>query len=367
MDNNLFLLLTARNLSGEASEHDINELEKFFKEDDMFRKKYDLLKAHWENKNSIPTNIDTALQKIMVQIQNNKNESEEINSISTSNKKSGVIKFLLRFSKVAAILIVCLSGAYFIYQKATSYSFNKTASNEIPWQIQQTSKGGKSTITLSDGTKVIMNADSRLKFPHSFNGATREVYLTGEAFFNVAHNSSMPFIIHTDKINIKVLGTEFNVKSYPDDSTSETTLIHGLIEVTLKDRPDDRIILKPKEKLIVSNKTEEKSSSEIKKTSPVHSAELLISSLHYISKSDSAVVETSWVDNKLVFQDESFGKLAEDMGRKYDVDIQFKNDAIKKYRFTGIFEKETVTEALDALQLTEKFKYNVDGTTIIIY
>lgn len=97
MDNQLFLLLTARKLSGGASEHDIKELEKLFKEDDLFRKKYAILKAHWENKNSISTDIDTALQKIMVQIQNDKKESEKINSTAIPNKKSGVLKFLLRF------------------------------------------------------------------------------------------------------------------------------------------------------------------------------------------------------------------------------------------------------------------------------
>jgi ferric-dicitrate binding protein FerR (iron transport regulator) len=195
MDNQLFLLLTARNLSGEASEHDIKELEKFFEEDDLFMKKYDLLKAHWENKNSISTDTDRALQKMMLQIQNDKNDNEKMNSISMLNKKSGVIKFLLRFSKVAAILIVCLSGAYFIYQKAGTGLLGKIASKEI-LQIRQTPKGGKSTITLADGTKVIMNADTRLKFPQNFTGATREVYLTGEAFFDVAHNAKKPFIIH---------------------------------------------------------------------------------------------------------------------------------------------------------------------------
>jgi ferric-dicitrate binding protein FerR (iron transport regulator) len=367
MDNQVFLLLTARKLSGEASEQDIIDLEKLLSENDLFRKKYELLKAHWDSKKSIPTDIDTALQKIMLQIQKAERESEIIKTVGPSLTKSGTIKYLLRFSKVAAIIILCLAGAYIIYQKGTPVSVANVASNEISLQIQKTPRGAKSVFTLADGTKVIMNADSKLKYPQNFTGATREVYLTGEAFFDVVHNAQVPFIIHTDKMNIKVLGTEFNVKSYPEDSTSETTLIHGMVEVTLNDRPDDRIILKPTEKLIVSKSGKEKFSSEIQKTLSVHSAELLISSLHYISKSDSAVVETSWVDNKLVFQDESFGKLAEDMSRKYDVSIQFSNGAIRNFKFTGIFEKETITEALNALQLTEKFKYKIDGTTITIY
>jgi transmembrane sensor len=365
MDNEFFLLLAARNLSGEASDHDVKELEKLFVEDDSYRKKYELLKLYWGNKNSVPVDVDKALQKIILQIQNEKNG--EISSIAIPGKRSGVIRLLRRFSKVAAILLVCVAGAYFIYRQVRPESMAKLVSAEIPLEIRQTAKGGKSTITLSDGTKVFMNADSRLKFPRSFSGSTREVYLSGEAFFNVAHNANSPFIIHADKINIKVLGTAFNVKSYPDDSTSETTLINGMIEVTLEERPDDRIILKPKEKLIVSNSLTEKTSFEIKKASPEQSAKLSISSLHYISKSDSEVVETSWLDNKLVFQNESFINLAAEIGRKYNVNIQFKSDYVKGYRFTGIFEKETIVEALGALQLTEKFNYKMQGTTITIY
>lgn len=364
MDHHLFLLLTVRKLSGEASENDLKQLQTFLEADDFYKKRFDLLKAHWENKNNIPTDVETDLQKIMAQIQNDKNE--KLNSITTPDRKPGAIKFIFRFSKIAAILIVCMAAAYFIYQKFVPDSFAKIALKEN-LKIQQTPKGRKSTIMLSDGTTVIMNADTRLKYPQLFTGATREVYLTGEAFFDVKHDAKKPFIIHTDKINIRVLGTQFNVKSYPGDSTSETTLLRGLIEVTLRDRPDDRIVLKPKEKLIVSNRSVEKPSPEIKKTTSLYSAELLISNLHYISKSDSAVVETSWIDNKLVFQNESFANLAEDLSRKYDVSIHFSSDAIKDYHFTGIFEKETIEEALNALQLTEKFNYKIDGTSIIIY
>ena len=368
MDDHLFLLLVARKLSGEASERDMADLEKLFFENGALLEKYELLKAHWENKKSIPIDTGAALKKIMLQIQ--KDQSDEMNAVIAKEKKSGIVNYLLRFSKVAAVVIICLAGAYLIYHKATpivTADKINVAQKEISLQMQETPKGGRLAFTLADGTKVVMNADSKLKYPQSFTGATREVYLDGEAFFDVTHNSQMPFIIHTSKMSIKVLGTEFNIKSYPGDSVCETTLIHGLIEVTLNDRPDDRIILKPKEKLIVSNNVSEKTFSEIKNVPAAHSADLLISNLHYISRSDSAVVETSWLDNKLVFQSESFGKLAEDMGRKYDMDIQFENDAIKNYRFTGIFEKETITEALDALQLTEKFRYKIDGTTIIIY
>ncbi len=370
MDNQKFLLLVARKLSGEATEEDHKELSIFFEEDKTYKEKYDLLKAHWENKNDVRTDIDAALEKIILRIEKDRNQSnKEALVIPATKVKPGIRRYLTVFSRVAAILLICLASVYFIYEKTkpdVSIEQAIAKSTDTDWQTKQTNKGAKSTIFLQDGTKVILNADSKLRFPKSFSGDTREIYLTGEAFFDVTHNAAMPFIIHTDKMNIKVLGTEFNVKSYPEDSAYETTLIRGSIEVTLKDRPSDRIILKPKEKLIVANLAFE-SAPEAKTSLPAVHSQLSITGLHYISKTDSAVVETSWVDNKLVFQDESFANLAIDMERKYAINIHFSNEKLKDYRFTGIFKEETIRDALNALQLTEKFNYKITGNEVYIF
>jgi transmembrane sensor len=365
MDNDSFLILASRILSGEAGDDDIKEMETFLA-NDFYKKKFHLLKEYWENKNSITTDTDKALQKILLQIKEEKNEGET-KVVALPGQKTKTFPFFFRFSKVAIVISVCIAAAFFILKKSNHHSIASLEPKTFPWHIKETPKGEKSTIILADGTKVIMNSDSRLKFPASFSGETREVYLTGEAFFDVAHNAKVPFIIHTSKMNIKVLGTEFNVRSYPEDSTSETTLIRGLIEVTLNDRPSDKIILRPKEKLVVSNEPSSKHISSIASSSPTQEARLLISSLHYVSAKDSAIVETSWLDNKLVFQDESFGKLAKDMERRYGINIRFTNDGLKDYRFTGVFETETIDEALKALKLTEKFNYKIEGNNIKIY
>lgn len=365
MDNDLFLLLTARKLSGEATPEDLQSLERMLAADELLKKKFELLKAHWENKNLVAADVDNALQKVLLRMNNNKNEDENIEE-AFPQQKNPALQLIWRLSKIAAVVAFGLLCIHFFNNKKPALPVAQLPLKDT-MQTVKTARGKKTHITLPDGTKVIMNADSRLTFPQNFSGNTREVTLTGEAFFDVTHKAKVPFIIHTNKISIKVLGTEFNVKSYPGDSTTETTLIHGMIEVTLNDRPDDRIVLKPKEKLIVSNAASEKLSSEIKPVQKAHAAELLISNLHYLSATDSTAIETSWVSNKLIFQDETFVKLAEELGRKYDVSIEFKNDVIKNYRFTGIFENESITQALDALQLTEKFNYKMNGTTIIIY
>ena len=116
-----------------------------------------------------------------------------------------------------------------------------------------TAEGSRTHLTLPDGTKVWLNAGSHLSYGKTYNAATREVNLTGEAFFDVARNSQKPFLIHTARIDIQVLGTSFNVKSYPTDRTTEATLIRGSIEVSIKDRPSEKIILRPNEKLVIAN------------------------------------------------------------------------------------------------------------------
>jgi transmembrane sensor len=362
MDNQSFLMLASRILSGEASDKDLKEMESFCEANALYKKKFHLLKEYWENKSTISTDTDKAFQKIMVQINEGENDT-----VVSADTKAKVISYFFRFSKVAVVISICIAAVYFILRKNNQHSIAKIESKKYEWQIKETPKGAKSTIILADGTKVIMNSDSRLKFPESFSGETREVYLTGEAFFDVTHNAKAPFIIHTSKMNIKVLGTEFNVKSYPEDSTSETTLIRGLIEVTLNDRPSDKIILRPKEKLVLSNEVSEKNISSIAASSPVTEARLLIGNIHYISPKDSSIVETSWLNNKLVFQNESFGKLAIDMERRYGVNIRFTSVALRDYRFTGVFETETIDEALKALKLTEKFNYKIEGNNIKIY
>ncbi|HEU5365246.1 MAG TPA: FecR family protein [Hanamia sp.] len=366
MDNQSFLTLATRILSGEATDEDSKELETFFETNDLYKTKFGLLKEFWENKNSISTDTDKALQKLLLQIREEKEEGVT-NSFNSSAKNKTLIHYLFKYSKVAVLILGCFVAGYFIFNKNTHDSIAKTQPVKAYFQIKETPKGAKSTIVLADGTKVTMNSDSRLKFPTEFSGETREVFLTGEAFFDVTHNAKVPFIIHTNKMNIKVLGTEFNVKSYPEDSTSETTLIRGLIEVTLNDRPSDKIILRPKEKLVVSNEPSSKQISSIATSSPTQEARLVISSLHYVSAKDSAIVETSWLDNKLVFQDESFGKLARDLERRYGINIRFSNSSVREFRFTGVFEKETIDEVLKALKLTEKFNYKIEGKNITIF
>ena len=168
-----------------------------------------------------------------------------------------------------------------------------------------------------------------------------------------------------------MLGTVFNVKSYDNATQSETSLIEGSVEVTLNDRKADRIILKPKEKLIVENNLP----SQILINKPTGSSlsaaiqgtQYSLTNLTYLPTIDTAAVETLWLKNKLAFKNESFETIAADMERWYGIEIVFEQSELKNLRFTGTFEqKTTALAAFESMRLAEAFHFKKKGLTFYI-
>jgi ferric-dicitrate binding protein FerR (iron transport regulator) len=198
----------------------------------------------------------------------------------------------------------------------------------------------------------------------------REVTLEGEAYFEVVKDSEHPFIIHTKVVDVKVLGTEFNVKAYPDDKVTETSLIRGSVELTVKNRNNEKIYLKPNEKIVVLNSSiYDDKSTDLSKTRDQPAKEIFSVQPINFNQIDSTIIETSWVQNKLVFQEkETFKDLAVKMERWYGVQIIFENEqlALANAHVFGSFTTETISEALHALKEIFKFNYKINGNVIII-
>ncbi len=232
-----------------------------------------------------------------------------------------------------------------------------------------TKPGSKTQIQLPDGSTVWLNASSSITYDKNFGKSIREVNLSGEAFFDVTKDSSHPFIIHTNVIDIKVLGTAFNVRSYPGDANTETSLIRGKVEVTVKNRSNEKVYLEPNEKLIVANNNVTVNKSTIAQTPVKSASEKPIYSVQHLTyyPVDSTIIETSWVDNKLIFQEnETFGEVALKMERWYGVKINFSDEEVSQIRLFGSFTNETVSQALDALRETFGFNYKISGNVITI-
>ena len=223
-------------------------------------------------------------------------------------------------------------------------------------------KGVRKEIKLPDGTVVLLNSDSKILYDLDMqNRNQRDVILSGEAFFKVAHDKKRPFVVKTNTIAIKVLGTEFNVKAYPGDLKSETTLLKGSIELTINGRSEQKIILKPSEKFALVNKDTrlaEKNSNSV----------LMIENISPVKLGDIEYIEeTSWTENKFVFQNESFEELLPKLERWYNVRIILEDPAIRSYRFTGIFIDENISQALEAMQLIKPFNYKLTENEVKIY
>lgn len=263
----------------------------------------------------------------------------------------------LRWRYFAFAFLLLLGGLFFFLHR------NVVSTDPVfkPFNnVVSTRYGSKSKLILPDGSQVWLNAGTKLIYPNNFLQDSREVSLSGEAYFDVVHDEKRPFIIHTRKLDIRVLGTVFNVKSYPEDKTTETTLIRGAVAIFFKDRPEEKIILKPNEKIIVANEPVGDSSSRLSPTALHGGLPLVTLSRLTVHAQDSLVVETAWVQNKLVFEDESFTAVAARMERWYAVRFHFQDERVKQLHFTGIFERESLPEALEALRLSAHFRYRID-------
>jgi len=207
--------------------------------------------------------------------------------------------------------------------------------------------GQKSVLFLSDGTKVWLNAASKLTYTKSFSQRdTRDVYLEGEAFFDVAHDESKPFIVHTSSIKIKVLGTSFNVKSYSDEKTIETTLLDGKVRIEQSDATGNRIgdvELKPNQRAVFD-----------KKSKVINIKEVV---------ADNSV---SWKQERMVFDGESIDNVLLQLERWFSVEIHVQNKGNLECKLTASIENESLEEVLRLIETSHDIRYRIIGNEVFI-
>lgn len=269
--------------------------------------------------------------------------------------------------KIAAILLVAFGASWFLLNQFQKDTYNTL---EVPY-------GARTNITLTDGTQVWLNSGTTFKYPANLNQKDVEVFLEGEAFFEVAHLKNRKFNVKTSTINIQVLGTSFNVKSYTDDDQIETTLVNGSIRIdgqldnkTIK----EPILLKPNQQATfikgttnfqitrIAEKQQEEDSLSVQEPIVASKSKTSLTIFEKVKVEDY----TSWKDHVLVFKSERLENLTKQMERWYDVKIEIKDESLKSSRYTGTFENETIEQAIEALSLSMPFDYTIDKNQIKI-
>jgi ferric-dicitrate binding protein FerR (iron transport regulator) len=287
-------------------------------------------------------------------------------------RRSFLRKRLLYATSVAASVAALFLLGWSIYHPKHSILPSGPASQSVRSEEVLARAGTRTKLLLPDGTQVWLNSNSKLKYSNDFNTEVREVGLEGEAYFDVAKDVKRPFIVHTSSLDIKVLGTSFTIKSYPQDETIETTLLRGVIEVCRKDNPNTaRVILKPNEKLVFNKRLVDPAQTPAAPDSfaarPLTvRPDIAVNSIRN-DIPDSDKVETAWMYNRLVFKGDSFKELAAKMERWYNVRITIRDTSLNSCRFGGAFADETLEEAFKALQLTTAFTYKIRGNEIELY
>ncbi len=359
--SNHWILLT-RCLTGEATPEEREIVKKILQENTQIQQQYELLTTIWkENEQTITTEeVD-----LSIKAKNIINKAEGIAANTEGSKSTRLSRLRKRRTpfiySMAGILLLCLC---WIVLQVTNTKTTATPESLI------VKNGSRIRSLLPDGTVVWLNAGSKLEYVNDFVGTTREVVLEGEGYFDVVKMENRPFIVHAGKVNIKVLGTSFNVRSYPSDKVIETTLFKGRVNVFREGESEDKAIaLYPNQKLVLSKDAANTSINLSDKNIAAaknNEAQFAIIPID-TTKKENEQLETAWVYSRLEFRGESFEELAPKLERWYNVKITFTDKKVHRLVVTGSFEKETVAEAFAALKVGfPQLNYKINANEILV-
>lgn len=294
---------------------------------------------------------------------------------STDESKNSHINskrfYLRRAVSIAATVLM----AFILGGLATWYFFSSKQLPDINAQTYKvtTPYGTRSELTLADGTKVWLNAGSSLAYTENFNVSKREVQLVGEAYFQVAKNKEIPFVVESDGLQIKALGTAFNVKAYPGDKELSATLVEGKIVVEGKSLTEGRFsyTLNPGQNIKVVKSVKEERTNLPDTQNRKYAADEVKQIRHDIKtialeSNVNTLLYTSWKDKRWIIQQETFGNLVTMLERRYNVNIKFDPEEMKGISFSGIIENETLEQVIHILQLTAPVNYEFGKGEVII-
>ena len=269
--------------------------------------------------------------------------SNEIYAMDRGAKNRNLVFFVFR---IAASIILVLGAAVFAYL----YLFNESG---VVYLTKTTERGQRLTFLLADGSRVKLNSESTITYPERFEGSTREIQLSGEAFFEVKRDPDKPFVVISDDVNTEVLGTSFNVRAFPDENIV-VTVSSGKVNVFTGKR--DFSVQKTADSQRVTNVVLTAGQQATYHISRQYLSHGVVSLGRHIG----------WKDGILRFDETPLGEVAEILQRWYDVEIGFESDHLSSCKVTSTFRSETIEDVLEELKFIFKLNYTIDNQKIAI-
>jgi len=315
----------------DCSSHELAEL-KHWLSDPAKQSEVELwLAEHWILSAEIDSN--TLIETVFGQIQ-------EYQHVHHSESRFSLTRILKVYQKVAASLLIPIIGL------AIWFAVSQFAQTEQQYTETFAPRGQKSQIVLADGTKVWLNSATKIKYPGSFCKNQRDVYLDGEAFFEVTKNEHYPFVVHTSGVDVKVLGTKFNVKAYADENQIETSLFEGKINLMLDSG---------------NNRTVEQ------EVLPGQSFTYLKADRRLVASSFAKDEIDGWKKNQLIFKNDTFSDLVRKLERWYDVEVVYDEKQFKDRRLTvELYEGERLERLMEIVGLALSVNYQYEKGKIIL-
>lgn len=317
--------------------------------DSNFIEDFELVKKYWIKLDTLP----------FQQIDTEKDWETVIKKARKQAAPNAKPKFKIpNLYKYAAVALLFTLSTYLILNLKDRESASST---DHSFTTIEAPAGSKTMVTLPDSSKVWLNAGSKVVFNNSFGNNNRKITLVGEAFFDVIKNP-VPFRVHTQQYDIAVLGTAFNIQAYPEDEKITTTLVRGSLKVQGLQlaNGENEVLLKPQDRLVLRK-------GNISNPDPGKASSILtIGAGLTLESGVDTEREVAWKDGWLAIQGESLESLATKMERLYDIKINFEDEGLKSFRYTGRIRQLSLEQVLKALELTSPVTFTIEEKTVIL-
>lgn len=320
-------------ISGQADKDCIEQLKRWSLESDTYRIYIRNRVELWYASSTLygPKQPDAELAFLRF-----KKRIKEQTAENHPQKQKPLIPYFWRIAAAILILVLPLAGYW---------SGKQNMQNAFADIVIEAPVGARTCMYLPDGTQVWLNACSRLTYSQGFGINNRHLKLEGEGYFKVSHNEKLPFTIHTQEVDVTVLGTQFNFKNYTDDSEASVSLLEGKVKLSNHLRQEETLYLQPNEKMTLNKLTGEMTTTQTQ----VQNSKI-------------------WTQDELFFDEELLADIAKKLMRNFDVKIQVA-DSLRNRRFYGSFKitGNTIEEVLETIASTDRMRYKKEKGIYILY